>query len=145
MSRTLKDRPYWVLKNDPKMDRYAIHHHLITHRELVGYEPIMRTDGLGNEVLWYMAGIYNSWSERVDCTLDLPESPSDSRFRNDKHCCYWLEYYPNIRSNKDIKQLTNGALRSKVRQQLREAILDGDWEAVDIHTDCKYIWYGWWD
>lgn len=143
MSRTLKDRPYSVLKADPKMARYASHHHITSRREKVGEEVITR-DGydrsgeLIHDIPFWTRPLYKHWVENVDCTLEDPESP-------DKHCYWWLEYYPNVRSNKDFKSLTNGALRSKVRQQLHTALLDGDWEAVDIHADCKYAWYGWWD
>ncbi|MBC9704519.1 MAG: hypothetical protein H9W81_05820 [Enterococcus sp.] len=28
MSRTFKDRPYWVRANDPQQDRYAYHNHI---------------------------------------------------------------------------------------------------------------------
>ncbi len=169
MSRTRKDRPYWVLKNDPKMARYASHDHVVTLMELVGEEPVYRRvpdkDGYHwQDKLWYVRKLYKRTPVVVPCTLDIPEgTPSTWRYRSPRIIsneerlkqknCYWgLEYHPNIRSNKDMKQLTNGAVRSKVRQQLHEAVKsygtdwdEDDWYDVDVFVDSKHIHAGWWD
>lgn len=169
MSRTRKDRPYWVMKNDPEMDRYARHDHLVTLREQVGEEPVYRNvldkDGWHwKEEVLYMRPIFRTWTETVDCTLDIPEEPVSIWRRKtlkgktnedrlaEKNCFHWLEYYPNTRSSKDFKQLTNGAVRSKVRQQLHSAVRDygtywedDDWYDVDVFVDSKHASNGWWD
>lgn len=155
MSRTLKDRPYWVLKNDAAMDRYATHNHLMTIREKVGEEPVYRhvpdKDGWHwHDELMYMRPIFSRRVERVDCDLDIPEISGHS-WRGAKNCHYWLEYYPNVKSDKEYKRLTNGAKRSKVRQVLHNAVRDNGrttdeecWD-VDTHTDSKYDSSYWWD
>lgn len=164
MSRTHKDRPYWVLKNDPNMDKYATHHHTVILLEEIGEEPVYRNipnkNGRGwHEEIWYSRKLYKRVPVAVDCTLDVPETGSCSPYGktnenklNQKNCHWWLEYYPNVRSNKDIKRLTSGALRSKVRQQLHNAVRDygsyweeGDWDDVDIFVDSKQANTGWWD
>jgi len=166
MSRTHKDRPYWVLKNDPEMARYATHSHLVTLSELVDEEPVYRNvpdkDGWHwHEEVWYTRKIYKHWTVPVDCTLDIPEEDgrvwrkravtNDERLAQ-KNCYWWLEYYPNTRSSKDYKRLTNGTVRSKVRQQLNKAVRDlgaywedGDWDDIDVFVDSKYVGNGWWD
>lgn len=164
MSRTRKDRPYWVMKNDPTVERYASHNHLALQTELMGEEPVYHNKWGTGEQLWYTRRLYKRWYEHVDCTLDIPEgTPSTWRLRSprtmtnedrlaDKNCYWNLEYYPNIRSSKDFKRLTNGAVRSKVRQQLHNAVRDygrywedGDWEDIDVFEDSKYTSSHWWD
>lgn len=152
MSRTLKDRPYWVLKNDPDMDKkYPIHHHVVTHSEVVGTEEITRQGidlktGHWITVHWYDRNLYKTWRENVDCTLDIPENDVLGYRRQDKHCYYNLEYYPNEHSEKEFKQLSNRAVRSKIRQQLHTALISNlDWDEVDINDSSKYNKYGWWD
>ncbi len=170
MSRTLKDRPYWVLKNDPTLDRYADHKHHVVFREHFADEPVYRSvlskDGFHwEDQLYYTRGLYKRWSVNTDCTIDVPEgTPSSWRFRSPrripsneerlvkKNCSWQLNYYPNTRSNKDRKRLTNGATRSKVRQQLHNAVRDNgnwtayvDWEDVDLVEDSKYSSSRWWD
>jgi hypothetical protein len=155
MSRTRKDRPYWVLKNDPRVARFARHDHLVTIREKVGEEPVYRSaldkDGWHwQDEFLYMRPIYGRYVEQVDCDLDVPEISGYS-WRHAKNCHYWLEYYPNVKSHKEYKRLTNGAKRSKVRQVLHSAIRDNGhcteeeyWD-VDTHTDSKYDSSYWWD
>lgn len=168
MSRTRKDRPYWVLKSDPKMDRYATHDHIVVVYDVVGEEPIYRRvpnkDGWGyHEELWYTRKLYKRTPVQVPCTLDTPDKPRHTwRYSRSltapdrleqKNCYWWLEYYPNVRSHKDFKQLTSGAVRSKVRQKLHEAVRDygasttdlDDWYDVDVFVDSKHINKGWWD
>lgn len=188
MSRTRKDRPYWVMKNDPTAERYARHDHLVTLREQIGEEPVYRNvpdkDGWHwKEEVLYMRPIFRTWTETVDCTIDTPEEPVSVWRRKtyartneerlaEKNCFHWLEYYPNTRSNKDYKRLTNGAARSKVKQQLHSAVRDYgswveypawqwysddyydqefpwpeyiDWEDVDVFVDSKHLSRGWWD
>lgn len=166
MSRTRKDRPYWVLKQDPKMDRYATHNHLVVLQELIGEEPVYRNvpdkHGWGwHEEVWYTRKLYRRTPVPVDCTLDIPEGPSHTWRRrartneerlDQKNCHWWLDYYPNVRSDKYYKQLTNGAVRSKVRQKLHEAVRDhgtnwneDDWLDVDIFVDTKQVGNNWWN
>lgn len=161
MSRTRKDRPYWVLKNDPSMDRYATHDHIVVLREQIGEEPVYRKaldkDGWHwKDELWYMKKLYSHTAVNVDCTLDMPEedgrvyrkraTTNEERLAQ-KNCYWWLEYYPNVKSSKDYKRLTNGAVRSKVRQQLNKAVRDrnSDWEDLDVFVDSKHVGNGWWD
>jgi len=168
MSRTRKDRPYWVIKNDPTADRYARHDHLVTLKEQVGEEPVMRRvptkDGWHwTDEVWYMRKLYKYQVVEVPCTLDMPEEPVSAWRRKplsrtneeklaEKNCFHWLEYYPNVKSAKDYKRLTNGTVRSKVKQQLNKAVRDlgaywedGDWDDVDVFVDSKYVGNGWWD
>lgn len=171
MSRTLKDRPYWVLKQDPSMSRYATHQHHVVLREEIAEEPVYRRvptkDGWHwEDEVWYTRKLFKRWTANTDCTLDIPEgNPSSWRLRSprpipsnekkleEKNCYWWLEYYPNVRSHKDYKRLTNGAMRSKVRQQLHNAVRDygsycedgAVWYDVDVAPDTKYASSCWWD
>ena len=171
MSRTRKDRPYWVRANDPTSARRASHKHLITCIEKIGEEVVTRNgwnfklDRWENDVPWYTRGIYRRWTEQVPCTLDIPEkTPStwrwhgnsrpydNDRERNDKHCNYWLQYDGDYRSGKDWKHLTNSAVRGKVKEQLNAAVRDygsywedGDWDDVDVFVDSKHAGNGWYD
>lgn len=163
MSRTLKDRPHWVRRNDPKTDKYAMHDHKVVLREKVGEEPVMRRaydkDGWhSHEEVWYTRPLFKRWVENTPCTLDMLEKgPSSWRFRRPRSLtndelleeknCYWnLEYYPGGPSGKEYKKLTNSALRSKVRTQLHMALVnDLDWDEVDINDGGKYASRGWWD
>ena len=133
MSRTRKDRPYWVLKNDPKMSRRAIHEHLIPQREKVGEEEYnlyaWRPD---IEPVVRIRPLFKRWTEQVECTLDIPEknhtvhtgswqgARTNEEMLEGKHCEYLLDYYPNIRSNKDNKRLINKSVRAKSRSQCRQ-------------------------
>lgn len=144
MSRTLKDRPYSVLARDPSAARYSTHNHIAYKREQVGEEVITR-DGydkngrLIHDIPYWTRPLYKYWREDVECTLDLPETEQ-------KQCHWWLEYHPNGRSEKDFKRLTNQATRGKIRQQLHTALIaELDWDEIDIYSDSKYDWYGWWD
>lgn len=156
MSRTFKDRPYWVLKNDPKMARYAVHNHLVPHRKEVGEEQYnifsWRKDSHDLTPIYRTRKLYKRWSEYVPCTLDIPETKD---YDEDKHCEYYLEYYPNVHSNKSAKHMVNKSTRGKVRQQckelvgkydrvidFREQLLDGDrftledmWNYYSIDAD----------
>lgn len=163
MSRTLKDRPHWVRRNDPKTDKYAKHDHKVILREKVGEEPVMRRaydrDGWhSHDEVWYYRPLFKRWIETIPCTLDVPENgPSSWRWRrprnltndelrNEKNCHWNLEYYPGGPSGKEYKRLTNGAIRSKVRTQLHLALVnDLDWDEVDINDGGKYLSRGWWD
>lgn len=149
MSRTLKDRPYWVRVNDPKSSRRQSHDHMVTCREKIGEEPVYRQkldkDGWHwRDELVYMRPVYRLWREAVPCTLEKPEeAPStwrrsyrktrtdeefNDKVRNDKHCHYWLNYDGDYVSGKEFKRLTHSAERSKVRTQLHNAIRDkGRW------------------
>lgn len=168
MSRTLKDRPHWVRRNDPTTEKYASHDHKIVCREKIGEEPIMRRvpskDGWHwYDEVWYTRPLFRRWVESVPCTLDIPETGPSSWWgkhrnssnedkRQGKHCYWNLEYYPGGPSGKEYKRLTNSAIRSKVRTQLHNAVRDyghdwdeEDWYEVDIHDGGKYVSRGWWD
>lgn len=162
LSRTLKDRPHWVRRNDPKTEKYASHDHKVVCREKIGEEPITRRvpskDGWHwYDEVWYTRPLFKRWVEHVPCTLDVLETgPSAWRSRRprvqtneeklaDKHCYWNLEYYPGGPSGKVYKRLTHGAERSKIRQQLQLALNSGDWDDVDIYNDSKYASRGWWD
>jgi hypothetical protein len=168
------------------MERYATHQHHVVLREKIAEEPVYKRvptkDGWHwEDQVWYTRKLFKRWTANTECTLDIPEgNPSSWRLRSprpipsneekleEKNCYWWLEYYPNIRSNKDNKRLTNGALRSRVRQQLHSAVRDYGrwvedtfwggyyerenpwpedlgWEDVDIAYDIKYASRGWWD
>lgn len=172
MSRTLKDRPYWVRVNDPKSSRRASHQHHVTCREKIGEEPVYRQkldkDGWHwHDELIYKRPVYRLWTEEIPCTLSRPEkSPSSWRMKhrtrtdeefnnkvlNDKHCNYWLMHDGDYVSGKDFKRLTHSAERGKIRTQLHNAVRDygaywedDDWDDIDIHNDSKYASRGWWD
>jgi hypothetical protein len=152
MSRTTKDRPYWVKVNDPTSPRYPTHKHLAVQNEKVGEELIER-----GSISW-THGLYKYWYEPVPCTLEIPEeNPSSWRFRTprkvdnaaellDKHCHYQLDYDTDYVSGKTYKRLTNRAVRGKVRQQLHTALISSlDWDEIDIHSNSKCDWDYWWD
>lgn len=165
MSRTKKDRPYWVRVNDDNSPRYARHEHFVTCREKVGEEPVYRRaldkDGWHwKEELIYMRPVYRLWQEEVPCTIDRSEkAPSEwrhrpkvrtdaefnERARNGKHCHYWLTVDGDYVSGKEYKRLTNGAERSKIRTQLHNAVRDnGRW--VDYFLlDDEETWFDAWD
>jgi len=158
LSRTLKDRPYWVLKNDPKMSRYATHAHIVMQREEIGEEEYDRYPWRPDvDPVTHIRKLYRRWYENIPCTLDIPEQSRHARqyarwqgrhtneeMLEGKYCEYWLRYYPNMKSDKAFKQLTNQAIRSRINQQLRAACHE-DPEDVDISTDTKYNSRGWWD
>lgn len=178
MSRTYNTRPTWVQNNDPRnVPARVSHDHRVTLKEQVGeeeYEPYWAPGTLRIKPL------YRYWNEQIPCTLDVPEkTPSSWRFRwprvetnetrlADKHCYAYPRWMPdNWRSKKDMKRLTNGSVRSKVKQQLHNAVRDNGswiefpvwysedpenpwpdyigWEDVDINVDNKYVWSCWWD
>jgi hypothetical protein len=157
MSRTYNTRPMWVRNNDPRNVPVRVsHQHSVVLSEVIGeeeYEPHWAPGTTRTRAL------YHRWSEPVECTVDVPEeTPSSWRFRHprnqtneeklaEKHCyCYPRWYSETWRSEKDFKRLTNSAVRGKVRQQLHTALIsDLDWDEIDIHTDSKYDWSGWWD
>lgn len=185
MSRTYKTRPSWVQNNDPKGTPYKVYHtHSVVLSEVIGeeeYEPYW------DKGTTRIRPLYRRWIEQIDCTADvLEESPSSWRFRRprtqtnedklaDKHCYkYPLWYAENWRSKREMKNLTNRALRTKINQQLTRAVKDNghcadidavvfvadgfddegtiwkavpytNWLDIDIHTDSKYASTGWWD
>jgi hypothetical protein len=150
------------------MDRYARHDHVVVLREKIDEEPVMRRvpskDGWHwDDEVWYTRPIFKRWSVVVPCTLDIPEegvSVWRKKARNktnedkltEKNCFWWLEYYPNVANgNSGYKRLTNQAVRSKVKQQLHNAVRDygydwedGDWDDVDVFVDSKHQSAGWW-
>ena len=172
MSRTRKDRPYWVRVNDPNSSRRASHGHMITCHEKIGEEPVYRSvpskDGWHwREEVSYNRPLFRRWTEPVPCTLDVPERRSSNSWRmaprrlgeerneylrNDKHCNYWLNYDGDYVSGKSWKHLTNSAVRGKVKEQLNAAVKsygsyweDGDWDEVDVFVDSKHAGNGWYD
>jgi hypothetical protein len=145
LSRTLKDRPHWVRRNDPTVEKFAKHDHKVVLREKIGEEPVMRRaydrDGWhSHDEVEYYRPLFKRWVETVPCTIDVPEEGTSSwRFRrprsltndelrNEKNCYWNLEYYPGGPSGKPYKRLTHGAERSKVHTQLHNAVRDnGRW------------------
>lgn len=165
MSRTKKDRPYWVRVNDPKSERYESHTHTVYCREKTGEEPIYRRKLSKDNWHWedeliYMRPIYRIWPEEVPCTLDRHEQPPSQwrtrpKTRTDaehnerqltgKHCNYWLRYDKDYVSGKFYKRLTNGAERSKIRTQLHNAVRDnGRWVDYPLLED-QETWYEDWE
>lgn len=154
MSRTFKDRPYWVLKNDPKMARYAVHNHLAPQRKLVGEEEynIYQWHPRGHELtpVYRTRKMFKHWTEPVPCTLDIPEvndayhgrwqgSTPNEEMLNRKYCEYYLEYYPNIHSNKSAKHTVNKSARGKVRQQCKNLASKYD-RVIDCREELE--WFG---
>jgi hypothetical protein len=156
MSRTYNTRPTWVQNNDPRGPVRVTHNHNVVLKEQIGEEEYEPYWAKGTTRI---RPLYRRWSETVECTLEVPETtPSSWRLRYprpdtnegklaDKNCYTYLQYYPeNWNSHKSYKRLTNSAVRGKVKQQLHTALIsDLDWDEIDIYTDSKYVWYGWWD
>lgn len=66
MSRTYKDRPWWVKRNDRSRPGREVHN----HREFYGYGPNARQLG--------------------ECTISEPSTRENSRWRYlDEFPCYW--------------------------------------------------------
>ncbi len=170
MSRTRKDRPYWVRVNDPgNVPRRESHQHIIVRREKIGEEVVTKTgwnhklDRWEDNVPWYTKNLYRKWVEEIPCTIDVPEAPPSTwrstKLWNDnhwdpnaKHCNYWLRWDGDYRSGKNFKRLTHSAERGKIKTQLHNAVRDfgsyweeDDWDEIDIHNDSKYASRGWWD
>lgn len=143
MSRTYKDRPYYVLERDKKWQRRERHVHEVLMREKVGEEPVICTDLDGKEYVRYYRNLYKRWYVPVDCTIDKPTDRWGPNWYHDyfgkeiipedyKYCYHWLVAYPNIRSHKDFKHAANSNERAKVRQQMKQAVNTYGWNA---HTD----------
>lgn len=165
MSRTKKDRPYWVRVNDPSSNRYARHDHMARCREKTGEEPIYRRaldkDGWHwNDEIIHMRPLYRIWVEEVPCTLDKPEMPpsvwrtrshthTDEEFNNkartEKNCHFWIQNDGDYVSGKFFKRLTHSAERGKVRVQLHNAVRDnGRWVDYPLLED-QDDWYENWE
>lgn len=147
MSRTYNTRPIWVQNNNPRNVPVRIsHEHSVTLRESVGteeYEPYWARGETHTRTL------YRYWSVPVDCTIDVPETPpSNWRYKGfriktnddklaEKHCYTYPRFYPeNWNSHKSMKRLTNKALRTKINQQLHNAVRDnGSWLEFEAHND----------
>jgi hypothetical protein len=147
----------WVKNNDPRNVATRVsHQHSVVLKEQIGEETYEPAWAPGTTRI---KPLYKRWSVPVECTLDVPETtPSAWRRRyprietnedklTDKHCYSYLRWYSETwKSCKSYKRLTNSATRGKVRQQLHTALISSeDWDEVDIYTDSKYDWYGWWD
>lgn len=118
MSRTFKDRPYWVRANDPKHSRYAYHYH-------IGVEecPI-------DEPLTGVFGIYGR-----TCGYSIPWS----YFRNDatKEICH-NSYWAPLRNDERI------VLNSLVRDYNTYGEVDEDFFIQENHRHSRYGG-GYWD
>lgn len=197
MSRTLKDRPYRIRAEDERTPRrYESHTHLIRLKEQIGEEKVVVREAVeewyGKHDVYrlpevsYMRPVYRYWMAEKPCTIDLPMPkhgrsgwPSRSKMTNEqlmaeKDCFYESHYWPGGRGpgSKEFQRLTNGARRTEVRKQLRNAVREFDrvyddrelwesfglsmtledvWEAqgvdpdsVDVYTDSHYESRGWW-
>lgn len=158
MSRTDKDRPYWVKVNDPDSDRVPYHRHVVSLVEYLGEEPVYRTGFDGREYFAYMHGLYSRWSEDVDCTIDRKEAPPSTwRFRfprktdndqtrNAKHCGFELRHdnWYSGSNTRYWKRKGNQAIRHKINERLNQALYELP-DDVDIFSDSKYIRASWWD
>lgn len=193
MSRTLKDRPYRVRVGDPKTPRrYENHDHHVWLREKIGEEKVIvqpaQTIHWGKHYVYkqpeisYMKPVYRSWQEAKPCTMDLPNSKSrgwtgrgnkylsNEERLSKKDCHVEAHYYPNGPSAKEYQRFSNGARRTKVREQLRDVVrefgtwyddrdiehpynttLDEVWrsqgidpDSVDVYDDSYYESRGWW-
>jgi hypothetical protein len=153
LSRTRKDRPYWVRANDPKERKTYHHNHIVIHREKVGerkytYTPeTVERDEFGR-VTWrspersWMIAVYNRWAEYVGCSIHEPMTKGSNWGREG---CYtrtlelgygWPRHY--------AKKAVSQARRHNVTQQLHLAVTNKDWD-VDILENPLYAKNCWWD
>jgi hypothetical protein len=169
VSRTYNTRPRWVKLNDPKFPTKERHQHYVVKKEQIGEEEVQLYPWrIDLPVKTYMRPLYRRWSEVVPCTIDIPEVHwMQERTRelksNIEKLCERRELFTqgcSCCSRRITKQMTNGALRSKVSQAMHSAIRDfgkweilpldeieynEDWLDVDINPTSKYDSPYWWD
>lgn len=126
MSRTFKDRPYWIRVNDPKTLRYAVHHHASFGHV---YTPF---NGKPVHILDY-------------CTIDEPYSAGD----NYPKPCYYRLISPH-RYDETTKEMRHNAywepMRTDERIVLRNAVkdyntygeIDEDFFLQENHRHARY-------
>lgn len=105
MSRTYKDRPYWVRLNDPSEVRRPFHYH----------------EGRGR-----------FFEEFEACQIDVPYEGKKGEWR--RNCGYYLGYhFHRCRVTREFRRLGfYGPLRSDQRMKLRNAVKDyNTFEEVD--------------
>jgi hypothetical protein len=168
MSRTRKDRPYWVRSNDSKERREAVHNHLRHRREYV------RTDVTTippkyvwdwDEMRYYKiperqesVHVWDRWTEEVPCNIDEPMTHTHNRWRDG--CKYYATDIGYGWPRHGAKKAVSQARRHNVKQQLKQAInymghhVDTDPNsAIEVpngYDDWGTIWRwaevdNWWD
>lgn len=135
MSRTDKDRPYWVRQNDPSEARLAIHMH---------HTPMFYTAGWNS----------NRWGEIGVCDLDKPMTGEWSVDR--KRNCYYRvtppDHYAYDKCEREDRNLYYYApVRMKERDLLGKAAkqynTSGEVDDVDLPGYHHHMPFGggWWD
>lgn len=152
MSRTRKDRPYWVRSNDPKERRSEVHNHLRQHREKVGEEKYIHTpahtvrDEYGRFLCYvpeysWMVNVYKRWVEVAECNVNEPIT-RDPRWR--EGCKFYAEDVGYGWPRHAAKTAVSQARRHNMRQELHTMLLYGDWD-LDINENPLYSKNRWWD
>lgn len=133
MSRTRKDRPHWVMENDPKVPRREErHNHVVIAETYIGYDEVEE------DHWWYGKRItkihkYHRESVPVECSIDKPEVPG-SQYKyprwgnrvnpedidNLKTCFHVVHYYPNGYGSKTFQRVTHSSQRAMVRDRLNK-------------------------
>lgn len=133
MSRTRKDRPHWVMENDPKVPRREErHNHVVIAETYLGYDEVEE------DHRWYGKRInkihkYHRESVPVECSIDKPEVPG-SQYKyprwgnrvnpedldNLKTCYHVVHYYPNGYSSKPFQRITHSSTRAQTRDRLNK-------------------------
>lgn len=153
MSRTLKDRPHWVRANDPRERKQTHHNHITIHSEKVGEEKYVHSpeEVVRDEngyVLYrlpersWMLDVYRKWVEYLDCNINEPMT-KDNSWGREGCWTYALDLGYGWPRHK-AKQAVSQARRHNVKQQLRLAVLNDDWD-LDINENPLYAKNCWWD
>jgi hypothetical protein len=130
MSRTFKDRPYWVKVNDPKkFTLEAYHDHVELGKPIYRHFPVLDENGepVTKEVIVeysFFPGARRKFIERQydrrligynvsECEVNRPETREDYR-----HCGHVLEYYNYDSPQRYGKKIKHTASRARERQTL---------------------------
>ena len=156
MSRTDKDRPYWVKTNDPKMERYVDHQHLAykTYKDVfveIELEEYKAKDERWRYThsLWFTPEKY-WYKERVVDVEYGPEcnegTPTNKDTRGYYLCTYELEHYVyspykkgSRTSNKSFQRSIHGSDRAAFRNAAKDYLkfANSDDYEEDLYDDVK--------
>lgn len=140
MSRTRKDRPHWVMENDPTMRREERHNHVVTAETYLGYDEVEKETWWGGKQVDKIFK-YHRESVPVECSIDKPEKPghqykyprwgnrvNPEDLDNLKTCYHVVRYYPNGYPAKSFQRITHSSQRAMVRDKLKQLQkLNGSW------------------
>ncbi len=157
MSRTDKDRPYWVKTNDPHENRYIWHDHR---------PRVIRCISGEREVEWtsydYMTGKYRVAGTRTERTFyrgsipvecDLAPTPKSKRERRGARCSYevlgpdYRKYWQGSPPKWWADMMNHNPMRRDSRDVLREVVKEynsnGECDDPELYTPHRHT--GWWD